>query len=469
MRRQLIIEKYPWETRLAIVEDGRLVELHYEEDDDRVGNIYKARVMNVLPGLSCAFVDLGYEKNAFLYQGDLRGVKPNTFIGDVLKRDNEILVQVKKEEVPGKGARVTTHLTLPGHYLVFLPYQNDVSISRKVKDPELREELRTYLRGLKPENSGLIVRTAGALAPLQDLAVELESLYAKWQQICDLERHMAAPALIYKDLDVVQKVLRDYIDGKTTSIVLNDQKQAGLIKELISQDAAARGIKIKVEDAPLEKLGLEREIKRLAKPRVWLKSGGFLIIEETEAMAVIDVNSGKYTGKRQLNETILKTNLEAAHEIPRQLRLRGIGGIILIDFIDMKEKSHRNEVLQALEQELYQDKAHSRVLGITRLGLVEMTRKKTRASLGTVLAEECPVCEGKGRTPSNKVICHEIMRQIYNLGRRSANTIHVDVLPEILPHLEEESWHIGQIKEHLGKEIIFSPNPGLEDSITIRS
>lgn len=468
MRRQLIIEKYPWETRLAIVEDGRLVELHYEEDDDRVGNIYKARVMNVLPGLSCAFVDLGYEKNAFLYQGDLRGIKPNVSIGDVLKRDNEILVQVKKEEVPGKGARVTTHLTLPGHYLVFLPYQNDVSISRKVKDPELREELRTYLRGLKPENSGLIVRTAGALAPLQDLAAELDSLYAKWQQICDLERHMAAPALIYKDLDVIQKVLRDYVDGRTTSIVLNDKEQASLIRELISQDAAARGIKIKVEDAPLEKLGLEREIKRLAKSRVWLKSGGFIIIEETEAMAVIDVNSGKYTGKRQLNETILKINLEAAHEIPRQLRLRGIGGIILIDFIDMKEKSHRNEVLQALEQELYKDKAHSRVLGITRLGLVEMTRKKTRASLGTVLAEECPVCEGKGRTPSNKVICHEIMRQIYNLGRRSANTITVEVRPEILTPLEEESRHISQIKEHLGKDIVFTPNPDLEDYYQIR-
>jgi ribonuclease G len=451
------------------VEDGRLVELHYEEDDDRVGNIYKARVMNVLPGLSCAFVDLGYDKNAFLYQGDLRGVKPNTPIGDVLKRDNEILVQVKKEEVPGKGARVTTHITLPGHYLVFLPYQNDVSISRKVKDPDLRDELRTYLRGLKPENSGLIVRTAGALAPLQDLAAELETLYAKWQQICDLERHVAAPALIYKDLDVVHKVLRDYIDGKTTSIVLNDQEQADLIKEIISQDAAARGIKIKVEHAPLEKLGLEKEIKRLTKSRVWLKSGGFLIIEETEAMAVIDVNSGKYIGKRQLNETILKTNLEAAHEIPRQLRLRGIGGIILIDFIDMKEKSHRNEVLQALEKELYQDKAHSRVLGLTRLGLVEMTRKKSRASLRTVLAEECPVCEGKGRMPSNKEICHEIMRQVYNLGRRSAKAVYVDVIPELLPHLEEEQRYINQIEDHLGKNIVFSPHPGLEEFYRIRA
>ncbi len=469
MQRTLVIEKYPWETRLAILEDGRLVELHYEEDDDRVGNIYKARVMNVLPGLSCAFVDLGYEKNAFLYQGDLRGAKLSAPIGNFLKRDHEILVQVKKEEVPGKGARVTTHLTLPGHYLVFLPYQNDVNISRKVKDPELREELRTYLRRLKPKNTGLIVRTAGALASLQDLAAELETLYDKWQHICDLERHMAAPALIYKDLDVVQKVLRDYIDGSTTSIVLNDREQADFIKEFISQDPAARGIKIKVEEAPLEKLGLEREIKRLTKPRVWLKSGGFLIIEETEAMAVIDVNSGKYVGKRELNKTILKTNLEAAQEIPRQLRLRGIGGIILIDFIDMKEKSHRKEVLKVLEQGLYQDKAHSRVLGLTRLGLVEMTRKKTRASLGTLLAEECLACEGKGQTPSTRVICHEIMRQIYNVGHREGNTIYVDVFPEILPYLEEEKKHINLIKDRLGKRIVFSPNAELEEYYHIRS
>jgi len=424
--------------------------------------------MNVLPGLNCAFVDLGYEKNAFLYQGDLRGVNPNTAIGDVLKRDNELLVQVKKEEVPGKGARVTTHLTLPGHYLVFLPYQNDVSISRKIKDPEVRDELRTYLRGLKPEGSGLIVRTAGALASLQDLAAELNTLWAKWQQICDLERHMAAPALIYKDLDVVQKVLRDYIDGHTTSIILNDKEEARAIREMISQDAAARGIKIKVEDSPLDRMGINREIKKLSKSRVWLKSGGFLVIEETEAMTIIDVNSGKYTGRRELNETILKTNLEAAHEIPRQLRLRGIGGIILIDFIDMKEKSHRDEVVHALEQELYQDKVHSRVLGITRLGLVEMTRKKTRASLGTVLAEECPVCEGKGKTPSNKVVCHEMMRYIYNLGHRESDTIQVEVQPSILPYLQEQTRYINLIKEHIGKQIQFTPNPDLEDYYLVR-
>lgn len=463
MKRQLVIESYPWETRLAILEDGRMVELHYEEKGDRVGNIYKARVKNVIPGLACAFVDLGYEKNAFLYQGDLQGVLPRTPIQDVLKKDQEILVQVKKEELQGKGARVTTHLTLPGHYLVYLPFQTDVSISRKIKDPELRDELRQYLRSLKPDNVGLIVRTAGALASLQDLADELDSLNEQWRQIMDLDQMMSAPALIYKDLDVMYKVLRDYIDGNTSSIVVNDQDLADEIREALSADGAARGIKIEVEDTPLEKLGLEREISRLTKPRVWLKSGGFLVIEETEAMTVIDVNSGKFTGRKELNETIVRTNLEAAHEIPRQLRLRGIGGIILVDFIDMKEKSDGDEVLKVLGYELNKDKAHSRVLGITKLGLVEMTRKKTRASLGTLLADECPVCEGRGRTPHTKEISHQLLRSLYNLKDRRENKISVQVSPDLHLFLKEEPKYINLIKEHLGKELEFIADPDLTE------
>ncbi|NLV16733.1 MAG: Rne/Rng family ribonuclease [Syntrophomonadaceae bacterium] len=469
MQRQLIIESYPWETRLAILEEGRLVELHYEEKEDRVGNIYKARVKNVIPGLACAFVDLGYEKNAFLYKGDMRGVQAHIPIQDVLRRDNEILVQVKKEEIPGKGARVTTHLTLPGHYLVLLPFQNDVSISRKIKDTEVREELRSYLRSIKPRNIGLILRTAGAMASLQDLAVELDSLNALWHQITDLNQMMSAPALIYKDLDVIHKVLRDYIDGSTSGIVVNAPRLAEEIQEIVSEDGAAKGIKIKLEEAPMEKLGLEQEISRLTKPRVWLKSGGFLVIEETEAMTVIDVNSGKYTGKKELNETILKTNLEAAHEIPRQLRLRGIGGIILVDFIDMKDKSEGDEVLKVLGYELNKDKVHSRVLGLTRLGLVEMTRKKTRASLGTLLADECMACGGRGRTPQVKETSHKIMRTLYNLGDRNMKKIIVQVKPEVLNYLENEKKHLGLIKDHLGKEVIFKSNPALTEAFAIVS
>ncbi len=467
MQRQLVIESFPWETRLAILEEGRLVELHYEEKEDRVGNIYKARVKNVIPGLACAFVDLGYEKNAFLYHGDMRGVQAHTPIQDVLRRDNEILVQVKKEEVPGKGARVTTHLTLPGHYLVLLPFQNDVSISRKIRDPEVREELRSYLRSIKPRNVGVILRTAGAMASLQDLAVELNSLTVLWHQINELNQIMSAPALICKDLAVLHKVLRDYIDGSTSRIMVNDPELAKEIQDIVSEDGAAKGIKIIVEDAPIEKLGLEQEISRLTKPRVWLKSGGFLVIEETEAMAVIDVNSGKYTGKKELQETILKTNLEAAHEIPRQLRLRGIGGIILVDFIDMKEKSEGDEVLRALSHELNKDKVHSRILGLTKLGLVEMTRKKTRASLSTLLADECMVCGGRGRTPQVKETSHIIMRKLYNLGDRKMKKIIVQVKPEILSYLENEQKHIDMIKDHLGKDIIFQSNPNLPEAFVI--
>ncbi|MGE5423232.1 MAG: Rne/Rng family ribonuclease [Ignavibacteriales bacterium] len=468
MQRQLVIESYPWETRLAIVEDGRLVELHYEDKNDRVGNMYKGRVKDILPGLSCAFVDLGFDKNAFLYQGDLRGARPEASVKDLLSRGQELLVQVKKEAITGKGARVTTSLTIPGHYLVLLPFQNEVSVSRKIKDPITRNELRDYLKNIKPEGFGLIVRTAGVWASLKDLQDELDSLLVVWQEICTTANDVSAPALVYKDLDIVQRTLRDYIDGVTDTIIVNTQEQADGIKDQLNQDSAARGIDITVMNAPFDVLGLETEVEKLTRTRVWLKSGGYLVIEETEAMVVIDINSGKYTGKRELNETIFKTNLEAAKEIPRQMRLRAIGGIILMDFIDMKEKKHREEVLKVLSDELQKDKAHSRVLGITRLGLVEMTRKKTRGSISTVLAEECQYCEGKGRIINHAIVARELMRRLINLSHREADTIRVEVRPELMPYLDEEAKNVALIKRTLGKELNFISNPELPAHFTIQ-
>lgn len=468
MQRQLVIESYPWETRLAIVEDGRLVELHYEDKNDRVGNMYKGRVKDILPGLSCAFVDLGFDKNAFLYQGDLRGARPEASVKDLLSRGQELLVQVKKEAITGKGARVTTSLTIPGHYLVLLPFQNEVSVSRKIKDPVTRNELRDYLKNIKPEGVGLIVRTAGVWASLKDLQDELDSLLVVWQEICTTANDVSAPALVYKDLDIVQRTLRDYIDGVTDTIIVNTQEQADAIKDQLNQDSAARGIDITVMNAPFDVLGLETEVEKLTRTRVWLKSGGYLVIEETEAMVVIDINSGKYTGKRELNETIFKTNLEAAKEIPRQMRLRSIGGIILMDFIDMKEKKHREEVLKVLSDELQKDKAHSRVLGITRLGLVEMTRKKTRGSISTVLAEECQYCEGKGRIINHAIVARELMRRLINLSHREADTIRVEVRPELVPYLDEEGKNVALIKRTLGKEIDFIANPQLATHFSIQ-
>lgn len=461
MERQLVIEEYPWEIRAAIIEDHRLVELHVEENEDRVGNIYKGKVRDILPGLSCAFVDLGFEKNAFLYQGDLIGVDRHLSIKDILSRDQDILVQVKKEELSGKGARVTTNITIPGHYLVLLPYQNEVMVSRKVRDPELRDALREHLRSIKPDGVGIIVRTAGAFVDFQDLSDELAGLLSLWDEIGRKYRTSGSPALIYRDLDLTQRILRDYIDGYTNLITVNSPQLADSVQAQLESDGAASGVKIVCEDMPFESLGLEREIKRLLSPRVWLKSGGYLVIEETEAMTVIDVNSGKYTGKQHFRETIMRTNLEAAQEIPRQLRLRGIGGIILADFIDMKDKDDHEQVLGVLHREMMKDKARSRVLGLTRLGLVEMTRKKTRPSLSTLLCEECPACMGQGRSMSPPVIAREILRQLLHLGHRVSDTIRVEVLPAVMAALEEQESHLQYIKDALGKEIVFQVNQDL--------
>ncbi|MGE5405110.1 MAG: Rne/Rng family ribonuclease [Candidatus Saccharibacteria bacterium] len=467
MERQIVIEHYPWETRVAIIEDGRLVELHIEENEDRVGNVYKGKVRDILPGLSCAFVDLGFEKNAFLYQGDIHGADRNASVKDILRKDQDIMVQVKKEELSGKGARITTAITIPGHYLVLLPFQNDVLISRKVRDAELRDELKEYLRSLKPDNVGLIVRTAGAFASFDDLREEMEYLLEQWQTISDTYKTSSSPAIIYRDLDITQRILRDYVDSHVKSIVVNTNEHARCVRGIIENDAVHENISIDVDPAPFEDLGLEREIKRLASPRVWLKSGGYLVIDETEAMTVIDVNSGKYTGRQHFRDTVLKTNLEAAQEIPRQLRLRGIGGIVLADFIDMKDKEDHEQVLNTLTRELHKDKARSRVLGLTRLGLVEMTRKKLRPSLGKLVCEECHHCSGQGRNLSPRVIGNEIMRRLLHMGHRESGTIKVQVTPEILAYLNEQESNVQYIKEILGKEIVFEANAELTDFFEI--
>ncbi|MGE5396291.1 MAG: Rne/Rng family ribonuclease [Chitinophagales bacterium] len=464
MERQLIIEDYPWETRIAVMEDSRLVELLSEEGDDRVGNIYKARVKDILPGLSCAFVDLGSQKNAFLYQGDLAG--RTTDIRDVLSRNQELLVQVKKEEVPGKGARVTTNITLPGHYLVLLPGGSEVSISRKIQNSEVKEELRSYIKEIKPDGFGLILRTAGALATAGDLEEEIEELMGLWQEINSLQKETSAPALVYRDLDIVQRVLRDYIDGFTTSITVNSEERADFIRTILAEDPAARGTKIYTNAFPFEEMGIEKEIMRIIKPRIWLKSGGFLVIEETEAMTVIDVNSGRYTGKTELKDTVLKTNLEAAVEIPRQLRLRAIGGIILIDFIDMKDKNDGEEVIRVLQENLAGDKSRTRVMGLTRLGLVEMTRKKSRASMANMMCRQCLDCGGRGLILDSKHITNGLLRALNGLAHRIEPVINVEVTPDLMDHLHENRYLI-DLRNRLGKEINLISNPDLDEHYRI--
>lgn len=467
MKRAIVIESYPWEVRAAVIEDGKLVELHHENQSDRVGNVYRGRVKDVLPGLSCAFVDIGYEKTSFLYVGDIKGAGPGVSIAEVVKKGQNLMVQVKKEEVTGKGARITTNVAIPGHYLVLLPYQKDVSISRKIQDARLRDELREYLKGIKPDHVGLIVRTAGAYVSWPALKEEMEALIDIWQGIKDEGDNPGPPALLYKDPDITQRILRDYVDADTERITVNDEPTAAYVREYLANEPMHRRTELVVMEAPFEAFSLDGEIERLLRERVWLKSGGFLVIEETEAMTVVDVNSGKYTGKSGFAETVLRINLEAAREIPRQLRLRGIGGIVLIDFIDMKEKQHRDEVLHALADELAYDKAHTRVLGITKLGMVEMTRKKSRASLGTILKEDCACCHGRGRIPSMESTVNEILRRLAQCGHREKETVEIEIQPRLLQAVTREKAHLEYIKSLLKKEIVFTACPAMEEDFRI--
>lgn len=403
MKREIVVDVRAGQTRVALLEEGVLVELYLEEGpgDRLVGNIYRGRVKNVLPGMQAAFVDIGLARNAFLHAGDL--LPPGTpflpGISDLLKPGQEIVVQVVKEPMGTKGARVTTRITLPGRYLVLMPTVNYIGISRRIEEEEERERLRELALRCRPPGMGLIVRTAARGAAEEDLFREVEVLCALWEKICRRAEEHPVPGLIHRDLELVQRTLRDVFTGDVHRLVVNSRAAYEAIMDWLELVAPALRYRVFLREG--EDLfwfyGLEPEIRRALARRVWLACGGYLVFDQTEALTVIDVNTGKYVGGASLEETVLKTNLEAAREIARQLRLRNIGGIIIIDFIDMSREDHRRQVLKVLEEELARDRTRTQVLGITQLGLVEMTRKKTRPSLAELLLRTCPCCEGQGR------------------------------------------------------------------------
>jgi ribonuclease G len=383
---------------VAIVEDDRLVEVFWADQNESVGNIYKGKVKDVLPGLSCAFIDIGLSKNAFLYVADVitAGSRKDKNIGQLLKSGQEIMVQVKKEAFSEKGARVTCDITIPGHLLVLLPFQREVSISRKIIGNQKRNLLRSLVEENKPEDIGVILRTACMEARDSEILAELNHLLGTWQDILKRFNQQNAPSLVYEDIDVIERALRDYLDADIRRVVTNNLK----IKEKIDLIALKKNTSfvpsVHFEEGDLfEKYGLEKDIRKALRRKVWLKSGGYLIFDVTEAMTVIDVNSGKFTGKDNFEETVYKLNLEAALEIPRQLRLRSIGGIVLIDFIDMQDKNNEDNVISILRQELEKDKAHNRIMGMTQLGFLEMTRKKSRYGISEIFTDECITCHGE--------------------------------------------------------------------------
>ena len=397
--------------RAAVFEQGNLMDVFEEEgaSSHLVGNMYRGRVENVLPGMQAAFVDIGLDKNAFLYVGD---AVPSRFEEDekvdqaahiriehVLKPRQELLVQVIKEPVGSKGARISVNLTLPGRYVVLLPQVSYIGVSRKIQDNNERARLRDLADLAKPEGMGVIIRTLAEGIDGDEIAEDIAQLVEIWQAMQPKIPHVSVPGLVHKDVDLISRLVRDWIDQDVEKITVDQDEVALILRKAMKEieHPAAKQIHVVTGEDLFTKYGVDDEIRKTLRSKVWLKSGGYLVIQQTEALIVVDVNTGKYVGQRSLEETVVHTNLEAAKEIARQLRLRNLGGIIIIDFIDMTSEENQQKVIEALETACAKDKTKSQVLGLTQLGLVEMTRKKVGQTLAIRYTSPCPTCDGSGR------------------------------------------------------------------------
>lgn len=474
---QIIIDVGLQENRVAVTEDGELAELYIEKDDNKrtVGNIYKGRVVNVLPGMQAAFVDIGLEKNAFLYVKDaipkemLSNRKINIkdiSIKDVIKSGQDIIVQVIKEPFGNKGARVTTHITIPGRHIVLMPYTDYVGVSRRISDEKERDRLREIVESIKPSNMGLILRTASEGLDIEDFRDDIKFLLRVLNKI-DSERNLGfAPRVMYKDLDLIHRTVRDLFTKNIHKLIINSREEFKSIVELVEMISPHLKSRIEYFDISHDifgYFGIEQAINRALDRKVWLKSGGYVIIDETEALTSIDVNTGKYVGSTNLEDTVLRTNMEAAKEIAKQLRLRNIGGIIIIDFIDMNNEGNEYKVLKILENELKKDRTKSTVLGMTQLGLVEMTRKKVRSRLTTKLLMECPYCNGTGKVYSESSVLSIIDKEIKRIKlHTSAEAVVIEVNPHMEAYVKEDDYHvINRIEEEHSIKLFIRSNQAI--------
>lgn len=459
---KIIIEKYPWETQVAIVEDGRLCELFWADEKEQVGHIYKGRVKDVLPGMSCVFVDIGMSRNAFLYWGDIMPahMSPRGFGAERLKRDQEVWVQVKKEAFGNKGARVTEFISLPGALAVLLPYQKEIAISRKIKDEAVRERLRQIAEALLPDNMGIIMRTACMQAQAADIELELDYLLRKWEQMKRRAEKSGVPSLLYEDAAVVERVLRDYWRQHITSIIVNDAALKERLEEFLQENGHVfPGGRVQFEAGDLlEKYNLNRDLRKVLKRKLWLKNGAYLIFDVTEALTVIDVNSGQFTGKADSETSFLQINEEAAKEIAHQLRLRSIGGIILIDFIDMGEASSEAQVIDTMRMELQRDKAHTQIMGMTKLGLLEMTRRKSRYALANRWTEVCPRCHGSGRILQPEAFINHVKKALAESGYLKGRVLVCTLSETFFRSLLEDVEFNAYIQHKINKEIEYIKN-----------
>ncbi len=473
MRREILVNVEPLETRAAILEDGELVELMVERPIQQraVGNIYKGRVENVLPGMEAAFVAIGLEKNAFLHVGDAGALydeedgveeqKAKRFVNidDVVRPKQEIMVQVVKEAIGTKGARVTGNISLPGRYVVLTPTNDFIGVSRRISDDKERARLKAWAEAAKPESAGVIVRTVAEGRPEPELQQDMDFLARLWQRIQRRAQVMTAPALLHKDLGLTFRIVRDMLTDEVQHVWIDNKEEYDRVVELADTMSPELRRHIRLWSAGQASLfdafNLEPEIENAIRRKVWLHCGGYLVIDQTEALTVIDVNTGKFVGNRNLQETVVRTNLEAAEEIARQIRLRDLAGIIVVDFIDMDRHEDRQKVLSTLEEMVRRDRTKVHVLGLTQLGLVEMTRKKVGHGLEGMLLRTCPDCEGRGRVLSEETMAQKVRREVRTLLRReNQEAVLVEVNPAVAALLIGTGGaHLRDFEKEIGRTV----------------
>ncbi len=470
MSENLLINITPQETRVALIFQGAVQELHIERTLSRglVGNVYLGKVVRVLPGMQSAFIDIGLERAAFLHIADIWDARPaeggngNTLtpIEKLLYDGQSVTVQVVKDPIGTKGARLSTQVSIAGRMLVYLPQDSHIGISQRIENEAEREALRNKVKALQQpdEKGGFIVRTMAEDASDEDLKSDVDYLRRTWSNITQMAKTLPPTSLLHQDLNLAQRVLRDFVNEETDTIQVDSRENHLMLVEFGKTYTPSVLPKLQhyTGERPLFDLyGVEEEIERALGRRVNLKSGGYLIIDQTEAMTTIDVNTGSFVAGRNFDDTIFKTNLEAAHAIARQLRLRNLGGIIILDIIDMENEEHKSAVLAELNKALSRDRTKLSVSGFSALGLVEVTRKRTRESLAHVLCEPCPSCAGKGQVKTARTICYEILRELLREAKQfnprefriMASQVVVDMF------LEEESQHLAMLGDFVGKPI----------------
>jgi ribonuclease G len=493
MKQEIFINSSPQESRIAIVEEGLLAEFLIERKEEMgiAGNIYKGKVSRVLPGMQAAFVDIGMDKAAFLHASDFSSVpedvqliaasEEEVEVADPpkrvphrrlplekqLSRGEEILVQVAKDPLGTKGARVTSHISLPGRYMVFMPGTKHIGISRRIESEEERKRLKEIAASLRREDGGFILRTASEGQSKREIQRDLRFLSILWRRLQKKAEKAVAPSLIHQDLDLITRAIRDFFTAETEQVVIDSAKDHRRILDFVSHVMPRLKSKI-VLDAETEPLfdrhAIEEKLQKALDRRVWLRSGGYIIIERTEALTAIDVNTGRFVGKRNQEDTIVKTNLEATQEIVRQLRLRNVGGIIIIDFIDMEKEANRKKVYDALRDALKKDKARTNILKISELGLVEMTRQRTRESLENQLLSPCPHCDGRGRIKSPVTIAYDLLRAIkkQQTGLENGKHIVVRLHPDVANFLyDERNNSLENLEREINRRIIIKVSQDL--------